>query len=72
LHPTTTTVPAIDPDAYGTWTLDTDNPSVAWLNPPKHETLTVAISGLRGSPTLTTLSVTLRSVASTTALHFTA
>jgi len=51
------------------WALDTDVPGVAWLNPPKHETITVAIAGLRGSPTLTTLSTTLGCVDSSAALH---
>jgi len=67
--PTVTTFPVIDPAAFGIWTLDTDDPSVAWLNLPKHLTLTVTISGLQGSPTLTTLSVTLGCIDYRAALH---
>jgi len=41
-------VPVIDPSAYGAWRLDTDDPSVAWLNLPKHETLKVDITQVPG------------------------
>lgn len=58
-QPPTTTVSLIDPGAFGIWTLDTDNPSAAWLNLPKHETLKVEISQLSGPFASMALEVTL-------------
>jgi len=58
-QPATTTVPAIDPAAYGTWTLDTDDPSVAWLSLPKHKTLTAGISEVSGPFASTSMDLTL-------------
>lgn len=66
---TSTAAPVDDPDTFGTWALDTDDPSVAWLNLPKHLTFRVTIAGLHGSPTLTTLSVTLGCIDYNAALH---
>jgi len=66
---TSTAAPVDNPDTFGTWALDTDDPSVAWLNLPKHLTLRVTIAGLHGSPTLTTLSVTLGCIDYNAALH---
>jgi len=55
----TTTVPPIDPAAAGTWTLDTDDPTAAWLDPPEHMTITVTISSITNDLINSSVSVTL-------------